>query len=104
MESSIYSLVKINIANLVQNEAVLLKNYYTPISEIERLPYWQYEMLMSEIEKLVKDENERNKEQEGSVSQNQMMRQYSNSMSQMTRNMRSSGMPSGMSMPKMPKI
>ena len=32
------------------------------------------------------------------------MRQYSNSMSQMTRNMRGSGMPSGMSMPKLPKI
>jgi hypothetical protein len=94
--------VKINIANLVRSEASLLKNFHTPISEVERLPYWQFELLISELERMVKEENEQNQQENGTMSQNSMMKSYNNSMSQMQRRM-SSSMPS-FSTPKMPKI
>lgn len=95
--------MKINIENLVQSEAALIKNFHMPVSEIERLPYWQYEMLIEEISKLVKEENERNGEQNGGASHQSMMKQYNSSMSQMTRRMNSMSN-AGMSVPKMPKI
>lgn len=88
---------------MVQSEAALIKNFHMPVSEIERLPYWQYEMLIEEIGKLVKEENERNGEQNGGASHQSMMKQYNSSMSQMTRRM-SSMSNAGMSVPKMPKI
>ena len=88
---------------MVQSEAALIKNFHMPVSEIERLPYWQYEMLIEEIGKLVKEENERNDEQNGGASHQSMMKQYNSSMSQMTRRM-SSMSNAGMSVPKMPKI
>lgn len=58
MESSLYSLVKVNIRNLVRSEASLLKNLYLAPSEVERLPYWQYELLITDLEDMFKKDKE----------------------------------------------
>lgn len=65
MESNLYSLLKVDIRNLVRSEATLLKNLYVAPSEIERLPYWQYELLMEEIEEMFKKEKEEQENGEG---------------------------------------
>lgn len=65
MESRVYSLLKVDIRNLVRNEASIMKNLYCPPGELERLPYWQYELLISDIEEMFKKEKD---EQENSDS------------------------------------
>jgi hypothetical protein len=35
-----------------------MKNLYCPPSELERLPYWQYEILIEDIEEMFKKEKE----------------------------------------------
>ena len=35
-----------------------MKNLYCPPSELEQLPYWQYELLIGDIEEMFKKEKE----------------------------------------------
>lgn len=63
MESSLYSLWKVNIENLVQNKVELVKNFYIQPSEIDALPMWEYEKYIELINEYVKRENEQHEEQ-----------------------------------------
>lgn len=65
MESNLYSLLKVDIRNLVRNEASIMKNLYCPPSELERLPYWQYELLISDIEEMFKKEKDEQEKEDG---------------------------------------
>lgn len=87
---------------MVRSEASLLKNFHQPVSEIESLPYWQFELLVSELERMIKEENEQNQQENGTMSQKGMMKNYNSSMSQMQRSMTSSM--AKFSTPTMPKI
>ena len=64
MESNLYSLLKVDIRNLVRNEASLLKYQRMQPSEVERLPYWQYELLIDAIIELNKEEKEEQEKEE----------------------------------------
>lgn len=64
MESSIYSLFKVNIANLVQNKAQLAYTCRTQPSEIDRMPYWEYEEYMKAMKHIIEEENKRQEEAE----------------------------------------
>ncbi len=50
-------LFKINVVNLIQIKASLAKNFHIQPSEIERMPMWEYEMFIDEMNRQVKDEN-----------------------------------------------
>ena len=63
MEQSIYSLYKIDLKNLVQNKVALVKNFYIQPSEIDRMPFWEYELFFKEVNKYVKEENKRQEEE-----------------------------------------
>jgi hypothetical protein len=65
MESNLYSLLKVDIRNLVRSEASLLKNLYLPPSEVECLPYWQYELLTESLEELFKKDKEEQENGDG---------------------------------------
>lgn len=65
MESNLYSLLKVDIRNLVRSEASLLKNLYLPPGEVEKLPYWQYELLVTELEDMFKKEKDEQEKEEG---------------------------------------
>lgn len=81
-----------------------MKNMNMPVSEVERLPYWQYEMMVTALEKLIKDENERNKDENDTIHANTPMHQYSRMMSQMGKSISSTGTSFRPHVPKMPKI
>lgn len=103
MESSIYLLVKINIENLVRSEAVLLKNFHITINDIERLPYWQYEMLLNEIESLIKRENDESNNQNIN-NHNDMIKKYQNDINhnmKLNQNFNLNSMKNSIKMPKL---
>lgn len=52
--------------NFVKVKAVFAKDFHIPPSELDKMPAWEYELFMEEVNKLVKEENERNqKEMDG---------------------------------------
>jgi hypothetical protein len=111
MESSIYSLFKVSIENLVQNKVVICKNFRIQPSELMRMPYWEYELTIKECERIAEEEKKKHEEQEGKYrtpsmsqyqrQQNQMMRGYQNNYGSYGR---MPSMPSAPAMPKIPKI
>ena len=45
--------------NLIQIKTSLAKNFHIQPSEIDKMPMWEYEMFIKEMNKQVKDENEK---------------------------------------------
>ncbi len=88
MESAIYSLYQVDIRNLVRNKLNICKEYHIQPSEIDRLQYYEYEYMLEEINKDIKEQEKRQKEQDkqqqktmGSMSNyNQIMRNAQASM------------------------
>lgn len=64
MEYVVYSLFRVDIENLVRNKVHIAKNFHISPSEIEQLPYWEYEYMMKEMTDTIKKENEDHKKQE----------------------------------------
>lgn len=63
IEYDIFSLFKINIVNLIQIKASLAKNFHIQPSEIDRMPMWEYEMFIREMNNQVKDENKQQQDE-----------------------------------------
>ena len=99
MESSLYSQFQINIENLVRNKVALVRNFYVQPSEIDRMPYWEYEYFTKFANEMIEEENKQQQEQgEGDYSMESMERRSN----RMMKNAQSQyKMPS---MPKMPSI
>lgn len=95
MEFSICKLFIINLIQLIRNKVALSKNFYIAPSEIDRMYYWEYEYFMEEVNRTIKEENERNQKQNEQYNSNSMMR---NAKSYMPK------MPSTPKMPSMPKF
>ena len=103
MESSLYSLLKVDIRNLVRNEASLLKYQRMQPSEVERLPYWQYELLIDNIIELNKEEKEEQEKQEQKQSGKYQLPKGMPSMNDVKR-MTSSSTGMRIPTPKIPKL
>ena len=63
IEVNIFTLFKIDVANLIKIKAVLSKEFHIQPSEIDKMPAWEYELYVKEINDIVKEENERNKQE-----------------------------------------
>lgn len=63
IETAIFSLFKVDILNMVKVKAILAKEFHIQPSEIEKMPAWEFEIFMREINEAVKAENERNKQE-----------------------------------------
>lgn len=63
MESVIYSVLKIDLRNLVRNKVHISKRYHIQPSELERMPYWEYELMLEYINEDIEAENKQNDEQ-----------------------------------------
>ena len=50
--------------NLIKVKAILAKEFHIQPSEIDSMPVWEYELFLKEINNAVKEENERNKQEE----------------------------------------
>lgn len=58
----LYAIIKlflIDISNLIELKAVLAKNFHIQPSEIDQMPYWEFELFRDSINKQVQDENDR---------------------------------------------
>ena len=63
-EYAIHGLFSIDLHNFIYIKAMLAKNFHIQPSELERMPGWEYEMFMIELNKAIKEENKKNKEEE----------------------------------------
>lgn len=98
MELSIYLLFKVNIENLVVNKVNICKNFYIQPSELERMPYWEYEMTLKECERIADEEKKRQEEENKAYGNSSSPRNYQN---QVNRMMSHSNIPKMPSMPRM---
>ena len=61
IESAIFGLFRIDLLNYIKVKSILAKEFHIQPSEIDKMPAWEYELFMREINQAVKEENERNK-------------------------------------------
>ena len=63
IEYAIYSLFVIDLINYVKVKSILAKEFHIQPSEIDKMPAWEYEIFMKELNEAVKEENERNQKE-----------------------------------------
>ena len=49
--------------NYVKVKSILAKEFHIQPSELDRMPAWEYELFVKEINQAVKEENERNQKE-----------------------------------------
>lgn len=88
MELAIYSMYQVDVRNLVKNKLSIAHEYHIQPSEIDRLQYYEYEIMLDEIRDEQKKEAQRQKEQEEQYhnssrtpNMNSIIRQTQSSMS-----------------------
>lgn len=52
---------RINLVEHIKMKAALAKQFHIQPSEIDKMPYWEYEIFIKQINDLVKDENDKQK-------------------------------------------
>ena len=102
MESSLYSQFQINIENLVQNKVSLVRNFHIQPSEIDRMPYWEYEYFIKYANQMIEEENKRQEEENEGYDMDSIKRNANSMMKGTTSKMPK--MPSIPGMPKMPSF
>lgn len=103
LELLIFACFRIDISDIISVKAQLSKAFSIQPSEIDKMPFWEFEIYVQELEKLVKEENKQNEDQMNKSGAKDMMKMMkSGNMSKMSNNM----IPKtpNMSMPKMPKM
>lgn len=101
IESALFSLFKIDIINYIKVKSILAKEFHIQPSEIDKMPAWEYELFMQEINALVKEENERNQKEMDKSGYNKM--NDPNYMKKMA-NSQMPKMNNSFKMPSMPKF
>ena len=111
MELAIYSMYQVDVRNLVKNKLGIAHEYHIQPSEIDRLQYYEYEIMLDEIKDEQKKEEKRQKEEEEKYrdsartpNMNTIMRQSQSMMPSMPNYSSGGGfkMPS-VSMPTLPR-
>lgn len=74
LEYSIFGLFTIDISNYIYIKATLAKEFHIQPSELECMPAWEYELFIQEINKAIKEENKKNKEEEDKYNVNGLRR------------------------------
>lgn len=101
MEFAIIRLWQINITNLIQIKAALSKNFHIQPSELNIMPYWEYEMFVDELNRQVKEENDK---QEADMKKAGVQDAIKHSNPKNIRNMINQTQPKMPSMPNIPSI
>lgn len=63
LDKAIYHLFFIDVIQQIKVKAAMSKQFHIAPSEIDKLPYWEYELWMKELNDLVKEENEEQQDQ-----------------------------------------
>ena len=92
IEYDIFSLIKIDLVNLIKIKAQLAKEFHIQPSEIDWMQVWEYELFIKLLNEIVKEANEEQEAEQGKYSANQYMKQAKSMIPKMP------------SMPSMPKF
>jgi hypothetical protein len=89
--------------NFIRTKAVLAKEFHIQPSEIDNMPAWEYELFVKEINNIVKEENDKNKQEMDKAGINDAKKMSNPSY---ISKMQKDAMPKmpNMTMPKMPSI
>lgn len=84
---------------------MLAKEFHIQPSELELMPAWEYELFMKEINSLVKEENDRNKDElnKSGIDQARNMNSSQNIAKMQKQYMGKNNVPKMPTMPTMPK-
>lgn len=63
MESAIFALFRIDLINHIKIKAIFAKEFHIQPSEIDRMPAWEYEIFVKELNRIVEEENDRNQKE-----------------------------------------
>lgn len=86
---------RINLENLIKNKIYIAREYHIQPSEIDKIPFYEYEIYLEQMNLIAKKQEEENKKQQ---------EEYEGMRSSMNPAKMMNGMKSGMSMPKMPSV
>lgn len=62
-EDLIYGSIRVDILDMISIKAQLSKAFSIQPSEIDGMPFWEFELYMKELERLIKEENKQNEAQ-----------------------------------------
>lgn len=81
MESAIYLTLTVDRNVSARNDLFICRDYHIQPSELKQLPYWEYEIIIENIQEINKKQEEEEKQRQ-----------------------KNGGMPEGYSMPKIPSM
>ena len=64
----IYALFRIDIEQLIKNKLYICKDYHIQPSEIMKMPYYEYEIILEEIKAIQKEQEKENEKQQDQMS------------------------------------
>ena len=64
MESALYSILTIDVRSLAKNKLFICKDFNYPPEYIDKMPFYEYEWLIQDINEFRKKEDEERKKQE----------------------------------------
>ena len=84
MDQALYSLLRVNLKNLAKSKLYICRDWHIQPSEIDKLPYYEYEWMIEYINEDYKEQEKRSKEEQkqydsmkkGMPNMNNMMKGY----------------------------
>ena len=89
----VYDMYRINLENLIKNKIYIAREYHIQPSEIDKIPFYEYEIYLEQMNLIAKKQEEENKKQQ---------EEYDGMRSSMNPSKMMNNMNSSMSMPKIP--
>ena len=63
LEYQIFSIIKCDLQGLIKLKASLTKEFHIAPSEIDKMPMWEFELYMTQLNEIVKEENDKQKKE-----------------------------------------
>ena len=95
MDQALYSLLRVNLKNLAKSKLYICKDWHIQPSEIDKLPYYEYEWMIEYINEDYKEQEKRSKEEQ---------KQYDSMKKNMPNMNNMNNMMKGYQQPTLPKI
>lgn len=89
----IYATYRIDIEQMIKNRLYICKDYHLQPSEIDKMPYYEYEIILEEIKAIQKDQEKENKRQEEEHARMQKTFNPNSMMNSMNRSMPNMSLP-----------
>lgn len=86
---------QVDVRNLVRSKLYICRDYHIQPSEIERMPFYEYEYIIEDINQIHKEQEEQNKKQQ---------EEYDNMKSSMNPSKMMNSAQNSFKMPSMPKM